>query len=78
MNVWENVQCDEENLSEEKEPYESITLPDTEDPYGGPNCICGCHKNEDEMYASRARHCIPCGTKVSKPHDRHVATSICH
>lgn len=45
---------------------ETIVLPDVEDPYGGPNCICDCHKthNDDEAFKTRARHCIPCGTKV--------------
>lgn len=63
LNVWENIQCDEENDGE-NEPSETITLPESEDPYGGPNCICSCHQNDDEMYSSRTRHCIPCGTKV--------------
>lgn len=64
MTDWETIQCDEDNLDEENNTYETIALPEVEDPYGGPNCICKCHKIDDEMYASRARHCIPCGTKV--------------
>lgn len=65
MNVFETIQCEEENYDSENEPYETITLPESEDPYGGPNCICDCHKTEDEVYSNRNRHCIPCGTKVT-------------
>ncbi|XP_017777244.1 PREDICTED: uncharacterized protein LOC108563156 [Nicrophorus vespilloides] len=43
--------------------YEMITIPDVEDPYGGPTCICQCHNVEDQIFKSRSKHCVPCGTK---------------
>ncbi|XP_018333346.1 uncharacterized protein LOC108742578 [Agrilus planipennis] len=51
------------DIKNENEIYENITLPDSEDPYGGPKCICKCHESENILYKTRSRHCIPCGTK---------------
>lgn len=44
--------------------YETIIVPEVEDPYGGPNCSCNCHNVDDAAFKSRTRHCVPCGTKV--------------
>lgn len=52
-------------LTEENTPYEMITVPDSEDPYGGPGCKCSCHETEDDhAFKVRAQHCVPCGRKV--------------
>lgn len=55
---------DNENKSDNGEVFETITIPDYEDPYGGPHCICNCHNTEDQIFKSRQQHCIPCGKKV--------------
>lgn len=52
------------NPSSSDDLYESVIVPEVEDPYGGPNCVCDCHKSDEEAFKSRQRHCIPCGTKV--------------
>lgn len=51
-------------VTEENCPYEMITVPDSEDPYGGLSCICTCHDTEDPSFKARAQHCVPCGRKV--------------
>jgi hypothetical protein len=43
---------------------ETVVLPDTEDPYGGPTCICTCHNVENPQFNSRTQHCKKCGLKV--------------
>ncbi|KAJ8942700.1 hypothetical protein NQ318_023432 [Aromia moschata] len=48
---------------DDEEIFETITVPDVEDKYGGPSCICNCHQIEDPEFKSRYRHCIRCGTK---------------
>jgi hypothetical protein len=42
---------------------ETVVLPDTEDPYGGPTCICTCHNVENPQFNSRTQHCKKCGLK---------------
>lgn len=49
---------------ETEELYETFVVPNTEDKYGGPNCICHCHRIEDNEYKSRLKHCNSCGLKV--------------
>ncbi|GJQ82884.1 hypothetical protein Trydic_g19327, partial [Trypoxylus dichotomus] len=62
--TWENVEVGKDNTFNSKEDvYETIIVPEVEDPFGGPNCICTCHNVEDQAFKSRSRHCIPCGTK---------------
>lgn len=51
---------------ENDELYETFVVPNTEDKYGGPNCICHCHRIEDNEYKSRLKHCNSCGLKVGK------------
>jgi len=51
---------------ENEELYETFVVPNTEDKYGGPNCICHCHRIEDNEYKSRLKHCNSCGLKVGK------------
>ncbi|CAH1126559.1 unnamed protein product [Ceutorhynchus assimilis] len=46
-----------------EELYETFVVPNTEDKYGGQNCICHCHKIEDNEYKSRYKHCNTCGLK---------------
>lgn len=43
---------------------ETVVLPDTEDPYGGANCVCSCHDVENPKFKSRSQHCKDCGLKV--------------
>ncbi|XP_066142962.1 uncharacterized protein mute isoform X1 [Euwallacea fornicatus] len=45
--------------------YETFVVPNTEDKYGGQNCICHCHKIEDNEYKSRYKHCNSCGLKFA-------------
>ncbi|KAI4468576.1 yy1 associated protein-related [Holotrichia oblita] len=62
--TWENIEVGKDSTFNNKEDvYETIIVPEVEDPYGGPNCICSCHNVEDQAFKSRSRHCIPCGTK---------------
>ncbi|KRT82144.1 hypothetical protein AMK59_3771 [Oryctes borbonicus] len=62
--TWENVEVGKNTTFNTKEDvYETIVVPEVEDPYGGPNCICTCHNVEDQAFKSRSRHCVPCGTK---------------
>ncbi|XP_072389073.1 uncharacterized protein mute isoform X1 [Diabrotica undecimpunctata] len=49
--------------NDDEEPFETITVPDVEDRYGGITCICSCHEIEDVEFKSRIRHCSRCGTK---------------
>ncbi|XP_063919248.1 uncharacterized protein LOC135134483 isoform X2 [Zophobas morio] len=42
---------------------ETVTFPDTDDPYGGSNCICPCHNVENVQFKSRSHHCKQCGLK---------------
>ncbi|XP_028155473.1 uncharacterized protein LOC114349332 isoform X2 [Diabrotica virgifera virgifera] len=49
--------------NDDEEPFETITVPDVEDKYGGITCICSCHEIEDVEFKSRIRHCSRCGTK---------------
>lgn len=82
MTDWEEINCDDgEEIEDNDKLFETLTLPEVEDPYGGPNCICKCHKIDNEMYKSRNRHCIPCGTKViyiltSKPIDTNSSDGL--
>ncbi|KAH1007204.1 hypothetical protein HUJ04_004470 [Dendroctonus ponderosae] len=46
-----------------EEMYETFVVPNTEDKYGGQNCICHCHRIEDNEYKSRFKHCNSCGLK---------------
>lgn len=63
--TWENIEVGKDSTFNTKEDvYETIVVPEVDDPYGGPNCICSCHNVEDQAFKSRSRHCIPCGTKV--------------
>lgn len=62
---YENIDLKKELSTPDDEAYETMTLPDTEDKYGGQSCICNCHHIEDPEFKSRFRHCIRCGTKVS-------------
>ncbi|KAK9701167.1 Myb-like DNA-binding domain [Popillia japonica] len=62
--TWENIEVGKDSTFNTKEDvYETIVVPEVDDPYGGPNCICSCHNVEDQAFKSRSRHCIPCGTK---------------
>lgn len=45
--------------------YETFVVPNTEDKYGGQNCICHCHRIEDTEYKSRSKHCTACGLKFA-------------
>ncbi|KAL0129828.1 hypothetical protein PUN28_001820 [Cardiocondyla obscurior] len=52
-----------ENASE---LYENIDLPTAtyqEDPYGGENCKCDCHNNDEGNLKNNSEHCISCGTR---------------
>ncbi|CAH1164288.1 unnamed protein product [Phaedon cochleariae] len=53
----------EMSKSMDEEEFETVTVPDVEDKYGGPTCICTCHEIEDPEFQSRYRHCFKCGTK---------------
>lgn len=55
---------DNEQLNEE-DLFETLTIPDQQDAYGGDNCVCTCHNSHDDKYHSRAEHCMSCGTRVS-------------
>lgn len=59
--------------------FETITIPDVEDPYGGLNCICECHNThpEDDTYKTRQKHCTPCGTKVMDFDLRYISNVLC-
>lgn len=48
----------------DEEIYETIVVPNTEDPYGGSHCICTCHNVENLRFKSRTQHCKKCGLKV--------------
>lgn len=57
--AWETI-C----LSKDTDDtFEHLVLPEVDDPYGGPNCICNCHSVEDDRFKARSQHCTPCGTK---------------
>lgn len=56
--------ADNEQVSEE-DMFETLTVPDQQDAYGGDNCVCMCHNSHDDKYHSRAVHCMSCGTRVS-------------
>ena len=58
-NSWETIEMGKDDTN-----YEQITLPDTEDPYGGVTCICTCHNVDNEEFKARTRHCTSCGVKV--------------
>ncbi|XP_076630672.1 gon-4 like protein muscle wasted isoform X2 [Colletes latitarsis] len=48
------------------ELYENIELPmlaSQEDPYGGENCRCNCHNDDDSSYKTISEHCVSCGTR---------------
>lgn len=61
--LWEHLDIDD--ITEENVPYEMITVPDSEDPYGGQSCICSCHEIEDDAaFKARTQHCVHCGKKV--------------
>ncbi|XP_043256320.1 GON-4-like protein [Colletes gigas] len=48
------------------ELYENIELPmlaTQEDPYGGENCRCNCHNDDDSSYKNISEHCVSCGTR---------------
>lgn len=64
--TWEELDMD--TVTEENCAYETITVPDLEDPYGGPTCICSCHSSEITSYKGRARHCLSCGKRVRFNH----------
>lgn len=48
---------------DDEEIYEKFVVPNTEDKYGGVNCVCHCHKIEDNEYKSRYKHCNSCGLR---------------
>jgi len=53
-------------LSDEEKHSERVDVPGIKsDIYGGENCQCCCHDTEDQAYATRSKHCVPCGMKVS-------------
>ncbi|KAJ8976865.1 hypothetical protein NQ317_014260 [Molorchus minor] len=60
---YETIDINKEMSKTEDEIYETITVPNIEDKYGGPSCICNCHQIEDPEFKSRYRHCIRCGTR---------------
>nr|CAH7758945.1 unnamed protein product [Callosobruchus chinensis] len=61
---YESIDIDREiNKTSSEEPYEVIKVPEVEDKYGCPSCICSCHEIEDPEFKTRYRHCIKCGTK---------------
>lgn len=67
MTVWEDIDYDSttsKNVEENVECFESLKVPDMDDPYGTITCICTCHNSSNEEYSSRNRHCLSCGTKV--------------
>ncbi|XP_044735676.1 uncharacterized protein LOC123297912 [Chrysoperla carnea] len=66
MTVWEDIDYDSttsKNVEENVECFESLKVPDMDDPYGTMTCICTCHNSPNEEYSSRNRHCLSCGTK---------------
>ncbi|VEN34224.1 unnamed protein product [Callosobruchus maculatus] len=61
---YETIDIDREiDKTNSEEPYEVIKVPEGEDKYGCPSCICSCHEIEDPEFKTRYRHCIKCGTK---------------
>lgn len=72
MTVWEELEFEptcknpekKVGLVTEEECFEKIIVPDVVDQYGNSTCICDCHNSTKEEFATRNKHCIPCGTKV--------------
>ncbi|XP_076177842.1 gon-4 like protein muscle wasted isoform X2 [Ptiloglossa arizonensis] len=71
--MFENLMCpvgpyDKNKIYTEDAPelYENIELPmlaSQEDPYGGENCRCNCHNNDDSTFKNISEHCVSCGTR---------------
>ncbi|XP_076652630.1 gon-4 like protein muscle wasted isoform X2 [Halictus rubicundus] len=71
--MFENFTCpvgphDKNKVYTEDAPelYENIELPlsgTQEDPYGGENCRCNCHNEDDSICKSISEHCVSCGTR---------------
>ncbi|XP_076751273.1 gon-4 like protein muscle wasted [Xylocopa sonorina] len=71
--MFENLTCpvgphDKNKVYVEDAPelYENIELPvlaSQEDPYGGENCKCNCHNNDDSACKNISEHCVSCGTR---------------
>ncbi|XP_017765424.1 PREDICTED: GON-4-like protein [Eufriesea mexicana] len=71
--MFENLTCpvgphDKNKLYTEDAPelYENIELPVLafqEDPYGGENCKCNCHNNDESKCKNISEHCVSCGTR---------------
>ncbi|XP_076303648.1 gon-4 like protein muscle wasted [Lasioglossum baleicum] len=71
--MFENFTCpvgphDKNKVYTEDAPelYENIDLPlsgTQEDPYGGENCRCNCHNEDDSICKSISEHCVSCGTR---------------
>lgn len=72
--MFENLTCpvgpyDKSKIYTEDAPelYENIELPVLsfqEDPYGGENCKCSCHSDEESTSKNISEHCVSCGTRV--------------
>ncbi|KAL1513123.1 hypothetical protein ABEB36_002583 [Hypothenemus hampei] len=63
---YEKIDVNKELSRPENENfYDTFVVPNTEDKYGGQNCICHCHKIEDKEYKSRYKHCNLCGLKFA-------------
>lgn len=72
--MFENLTCpvgpyDKSKIYTEDAPelYENIELPVLsfqEDPYGGENCKCSCHNDEESTSKNISEHCVSCGTRV--------------
>ncbi|XP_071861191.1 gon-4 like protein muscle wasted [Bombus fervidus] len=71
--MFENLTCpvgpyDKSKIYTEDAPelYENIELPvlsSQEDPYGGENCKCSCHNDEESTSKNISEHCVSCGTR---------------
>ncbi|KAF5275263.1 hypothetical protein FQA39_LY06923 [Lamprigera yunnana] len=60
--VWEEIDA-RRDFNASEDIFETVTVPEMEEEYGGVNCICTCYKGEDLLFKSKSQHCIPCGIK---------------
>lgn len=62
---WETIELGKDSTvpNNGEDIFETIIVPEIDDPYGGTNCICSCHDTNDSDLKSRLKHCVPCGTK---------------
>lgn len=60
---WEMIELGKDSSVPNTGEFETIIVPEVDDPYGGINCICSCHETDSTDLKSRLKHCVPCGTK---------------